>query len=91
MNSEQRKTRWLNAVELYLPHYDRESLEAILAELMNPEAEDRVPTEVTTIPQVSYARNPKLSDVFTALERIKIASFSNPCRLLPVRRLMRLA
>jgi hypothetical protein len=40
---------------------------------------------------VSYARNPKLSDVFTALEQIKIASFSNPCRLLPVRRLMRLA
>ncbi len=81
----------LNAVELYLPHYDRESLEAILAELRNPEAEDRVPTEVTTIPQVSYARNPELSDVFTALEQIKIASFSNPCRLLPVRRLMRLA
>ena len=81
----------LNAVELYLPHYDRNSLEAILTELRNPEAEDRVPTEVTTVPQVSYARNPELSDVFTTLERIKIASFSNPCRLLPVRRLMRLA
>ena len=81
----------LNAVELYLPHYDRNSLEAILTELRNPEAEDRVPTEVTTVTQVSYARNPELSDVFTTLERIKIASFSNPCRLLPVRRLMRLA
>src|SRR6266542_1479212 len=81
----------LDAVELYLPHYDRESLEAILAELRNPDAEDRVPTDVTTIPQISYARNPELTDAFTALEQMKIASFSNPCRLLPVRRLMRLA
>ena len=81
----------LNAVELYLPEYDRESLEAILAELRNPDAEDRVPTEVTTIPQVAYPRNSSLADVFTVLEQIKSASFSNPCRLAPVRRLMRLA
>src|SRR5438046_9122405 len=35
----------LKAVELYLPHYDRNSLEAILTERSNREAEDRVPTE----------------------------------------------
>src|SRR6266496_3457932 len=81
----------LNAVELYLPHYDRDSLEAILAELRNPDAEDRVPTDVTTVPQINYARSPELTDAFTVLEQMKIASFSNPCRLPPVRRLMRLA
>src|SRR5438876_9304502 len=81
----------LNAVELYLPHYDKGNLEAILAELRNPDAEDRVPTEVTTIPQVAYSRNSSLGDVFTVLEQIKTASFLNPCRLAPVRGLMRLA
>src|SRR5581483_3003797 len=51
------KFEMLNSVELFLPHYDKENLERILNELRNPEAEDRLPTAVTTVPQISYNRN----------------------------------
>ncbi len=81
----------LNSVELFLPHYDKENLERILTELRNPAAEDRLATEVTTIPQVSYARDPARADTFSKLQSLKSAIFSNPSPLPPVRRLLKFA
>ena len=81
----------LNTVDLFLPHYDKENLERILTELRNPEAEDRVATEVTTIPQTPYDRDPDLVEVFSKLESLKSAIFSSPSPLPPVRRLLKLA
>jgi type III restriction enzyme len=81
----------LNTVELFLPHYDQENLETILTELRNPDAEDRVATDVTTTPQVSYQRNPAFEEAFSKLEGLKTAIFSSPAPLLPVRRLLKLA
>lgn len=81
----------LNSVELFLPHYDEKNLEKILSELRNPDAEDRVATDVTTVPQASYERNPVLEQAFSKLESLKTAIFSNPSPLPPVRRLLKLA
>src|SRR6266496_954566 len=81
----------LNTVELFLPHYDKENLERILAELRNPDADDRVATEVITIPQITYDRDPALGEVFSKLESLKSAIFSNPSPLPPVRRLLKIA
>ena len=81
----------LNSVQLFLPHYDKENLERILTELRNPEAEDRLPTDVTTIQQIAYDRSPNLGEVFAKLESLKSAVFSNPSSLPPVRRMLKLA
>ena len=81
----------LNTVELYLPHYDRANLEAILEELRNPNAEDRPATDVTTVQPVSYERNPACAKAFEVLTKIQTAAFSNPMHLSSVRRLMRMA
>lgn len=81
----------LNTVELYLPHYDRENLAAILKELREPNEEDRPATEVTTEQPVSYERNPACAKAFEVLTKIQTAVFSNPMQLSSVRKLMRMA
>jgi type III restriction enzyme len=81
----------LNTVVLFLPHYDQKNLETILTEIRNPKAEDRVATDVTTTPQVSYERNPEFKEAFSKLELLKSAMFSNPSPISPVRRVLKLA
>src|SRR6266496_323019 len=81
----------LNTVELFLHHYDQENLETILTELRNPKADDRVATDVTTTPQLSYERNPALEEAFAKLESLKTAIFSNPSPISPVRRALKLS
>ena len=80
----------LNTVNLYLPHYDSQSLEAIIEELRNPEAEDRLATKVET-ETAFYARNPAMKDVFTEIENIPTYSISRLRPLSPIRRVLRYA
>lgn len=80
----------LNTVNLYLPHYDSKSLEAIIEELRNPEAEDRPATKVET-ETVSYVRNPAMEEVFTDIERLPTYSINRLRPLSPIKRLLRYA
>ncbi|MGB0742911.1 MAG: hypothetical protein ACPGSB_00160, partial [Opitutales bacterium] len=80
----------LNTVNLYLPHYDSKSLNTIVKELKNPEAEDRPPTEVET-ETATYERNPALTNVFAELEKLPTYKISRLRPLLPVKRLLRFA
>lgn len=80
----------LNTVNLYLPHYDSNSLDNIISELRNPDAEDRPPTSVER-KLVSYERNPELADVFPAIESLPTYSISKLRPLSPVKRLLRYA
>lgn len=78
----------LNTVNLYLPHYDEQSLNQIVAELRNPDAEDRSPTNVET-KTATYERSPDMDEVFTALEKLPTYSISRLRPLSPVKRLLR--
>lgn len=78
----------LNTVNLYLPHYDEQSLGQIVAELRNPDAEDRSPTNVET-KTVTYERGPDMEDAFTALEKLPTYSIGRLRPLSPVKRLLR--
>lgn len=80
----------LNTVNLYLPHYNEQSLNTIINELKNPEAEDRSPTEVEA-KTVTYERNPNLKNIFTELEKLPTYNISRLRPLLPVKRLLRYA
>ena len=78
----------LNTVNLYLPHYDRASLKAIVEELRNPDAEDRPPTNVET-DVISYNRNPEMKAAFEQLSVIPTYTVSKLRPLPPVKRLLR--
>ncbi len=80
----------LNTVNLYLPHYDSNSLEEIIKELRNPEAGDRPPTGVET-ETASYERNPAMKEVFTQIEKLPTYSISRLRPLSPIKRLLRYA
>ena len=80
----------LNTVNLYLPHYDANSLKTIVDELKNPEAEDRPPTDVET-ETATYERNPDFTDVFPELEKLPTYNISRLRPMLPVKRLLRYA
>jgi type III restriction enzyme len=80
----------LSTVNLYLPHYDRASLERIVEELRKPDAEDRPPTNVET-DVVSYTRNPAMTAAFERLSSIATYTVSKLRPLPPVKRLLRYA
>jgi type III restriction enzyme len=80
----------LGTVSLYLPHYDRASLEKIVEELRNPDAEDRPPTNVET-DLVPYTRNPQMTTVFEHLAVIPTYTVSKLRPLPPLKRLLRYA
>jgi type III restriction enzyme len=80
----------LDTVELFLPHYNPESLEAVLARLRSPEAEEGVPTRVVTAAE-EYARNPDMGDVFKFLKDLPNYSVSRAPKMGEVKRALRLA
>ena len=80
----------LDTVELFLPHYDAESLEAVLARLRNPDAEEGVPTRVETSTE-AYPRNSAMKKVFDFLERLPTYSVSRVPKMSDVKRALRLA
>jgi type III restriction enzyme len=80
----------LDTVELYLPHYDAEALEAVLERLRNPDAQDGVPTRVETSVEI-YARNSAMEKIFAILGNLPTYSVDRLPRMSDVKRALRLA
>ena len=80
----------LNTVDLFLPHYDTESLEEVLNALRKPEAHDSVPTNITTR-AIEYPRNPLFADVFKYLATLKTYSVGRVPKMTDVKRALRLS
>jgi type III restriction enzyme len=80
----------LNLVELFLPHYDAENLEAVLSALRDPEAHESTATDVTT-KAVEYPRNAVFSDVFEHLETLMTYSVGRAPKMSDVKRALRLS
>lgn len=80
----------LNTVELFLPHYDSETLESVLKQLRSPEEHEGTGTEVA-LEAVSYARAPKSGEVFTALGAIPTYAVDRAPKLSAIKRLLRLS
>lgn len=80
----------LDTVELFLPHYNHESLEVVLARLRSPEAEEGVPTRVVTS-AAEYARNPAMESVFELVKNLPNYSVSRAPKMGDVKRALRLA
>jgi type III restriction enzyme len=79
----------LNVVDLFLPHYDTESLEAVLNALRNPEAHDGVSSNVTT-QAVEYPRNPAFADAFEHLSTLRTYSVDRAPKMTDLKRALRL-
>lgn len=80
----------LDTVELFLPHYDADALEAVLERLRNPDAEEGVPTRVETSAE-AYSRNPAMKKEFDLLKRLPTYSVSRVPRMSDIKRALRLA
>jgi type III restriction enzyme len=65
----------LNTVDLFLPHYDSEALEGVLARLRSPDESEGLPTQVETS-VVEYPRNPALTEAFAHLKTLPRTPFS---------------
>lgn len=80
----------LNTVELFLPHYDADTLESVLNRLRSPDETEGLPTRVET-QAVEYARNPALADVFERLAELPTYSVERAPKMGDVKRALRLA
>lgn len=81
----------LDTVELFLPHYDSDALEAVLERLRNPEAEEGVlPTRVETSTE-SYSRDTTMQKIFAHLKRLPTYAVSRVPKMSDVKRALRLA
>lgn len=80
----------LNIVDLFLPHYDTENLEAVLNALRHPEAHDGAPSDVTT-QAIEYPRNPIFADVFKHLATLKTYSVDRAPKMTDLKRALRLS
>ncbi|CAL75270.1 hypothetical protein; putative Type III restriction enzyme [Bradyrhizobium sp. ORS 278] len=80
----------LNTVDLYLPHYDSDALERVLAKLRSPDEQEGMPSEVTT-KAVEYSRNADLATVFASLSKLPTYSVSRVPKMSDVKRALRLA
>jgi type III restriction enzyme len=80
----------LNTVDLFLPHYDTENLEAVLNALRNPEAHEGASSNVTT-QAVEYPRNPAFVDVFNHLATLKTYSVDRAPKMTDLKRGLRLS
>ena len=80
----------LDTVELFLPHYDAETLESVLVRLRNPEAEESVPTRVEVSVQ-EYGRNSEFRHIFESLSALPTYSISRVPKMGELKRTLRLA
>jgi type III restriction enzyme len=80
----------LDTVELFLPHYDAESLESVLARLRDPEAEDMLPSRAVTSAE-EYSRDPVMADVFEFAKQLPTYTVSRTPKMGEVKRALRLA
>jgi type III restriction enzyme len=83
---------FLNTVSLYLPHYDRAGLEAILGKLNNPDPDigPGVDAEDGT-KLLQYVRDPKKAELFAKLEKLPSYRVDRITKTSNLRRLMKLA
>lgn len=84
------KDEVLNTVELFLPHYDADSLEAVLKKLRSPDEHDGVPTTVIT-EAVEYYRDPRFEGVWEHLEGLPTYSVNRAPKLTDLKRALRLS
>ena len=80
----------LNTVELFLPHYNADALESVLARLRSPDAEEGLPTRVETA-TVEYPRNLAMGSVFERLKTLPTYSINRAPKMGEVKRVLRLA
>ncbi|WP_160119847.1 DEAD/DEAH box helicase [Rhodovarius lipocyclicus] len=80
----------LNTVELFLPHYDSQTLEDVLARLRSPDEHDSTPSDVTT-KAVEYPRNAGYAAVFDHLAMLKTYSIARAPKMGEIKRALRLA
>jgi type III restriction enzyme len=78
----------LDTVELFLPHYDAEALEAVLKQLRNPD--DGLGTRAETATEV-YGRNPVFAKVFEHLKTLPTYSVGRVPKMSDIKRALRLA
>lgn len=81
----------LNTVSLYLPHYDKDGLRAIIEKLNDPENAPPTEVELHGADLVNLTRNPKHSDLFEALADLPSYSVDRVPKTSNVRRLIKLA
>ncbi len=75
----------LDTVELFLPHYNPETLQQVLNRLRNPDAEEGVATKVETSVE-QYPRNPALAAVFERLRSLPTYSINRAPKMGEVKR-----
>jgi type III restriction enzyme len=80
----------LNTVELFLPHYDSETLENVLARLRSPDEHDSTPSDVTTKAE-EYGRDPDLEAAFGHLATLQTFSIARAPKMGEIKRALRLA
>lgn len=80
----------LDTVELFLPHFDSETLEEVLKRLRNPEAEESVPTRVETNVE-AYPRDAEMGAVFEHLRKLPTYAVERVPKMSDVKRALRLA
>ena len=80
----------LNTVELFLPHYDSDSLEKVLNKLRNPDEHDSVPTDVVT-QAVEYHRDAVHAPVFEYLIGLPTYTVNRAPKLTDLKRALRLS
>lgn len=78
----------LDTVELFLPHYDAEALEAVLKHLRNPE--DGLGTRAESVTE-TYSRNPAMARVFEHLKTLPTYSINRLPKMSDIKRALRLA
>lgn len=82
----------LNTVSLYLPHYDRDALDKVIARLKSPDPDLMPPVEANegeTV--VTLHRGPSTDQMFAALADLPSYTVPRPRRTSDVSRLMKLA
>jgi len=82
----------LNAVPLYLPHYDADSLKAVIDHLTKPDAETMPPTDIEKGQNVvTLDRAEGTDEIFEALSKLPAYTIPRARKSSEVRRLMKLA
>ena len=86
---------FLNTVSLYLPHYDKKSLDEVIEYLAKPDADSALPMRVQKGSDIeALKRNARTKDAFAAAEALptvrvtKVSKQSNVRRLLKYGRLL---
>jgi type III restriction enzyme len=83
---------FLNTVSLYLPHYDRPGLDAILGKLNDPDPDIGPGVDAEDGSKlIQYVRDPKKEELFAKLEKLPSYRVDRIIKTSNVRRLMKLA